>query len=91
MTGYHGSGAPRGPISSRSRGLTTGYDHVAVRGSPADGSFSIVATNRIISSASNRSIAPADHVFGRRLLTSNRSVMPEQAMDTSFDLKSVLA
>jgi 3-phenylpropionate/trans-cinnamate dioxygenase ferredoxin reductase subunit len=32
-----------------------------------------------------------DHVFGRRVLVSNRVVTPEQAMDTSFDLKGVLA
>jgi 3-phenylpropionate/trans-cinnamate dioxygenase ferredoxin reductase subunit len=29
-------------------------------------------------------------MFGRRLLGANRSITPEQAADTSFDLKAAL-
>ena len=32
----------------------------------------------------------SDHVFGRRILTLNRSIEPEQAADPSFDLKAAL-
>ena len=31
-----------------------------------------------------------DHMFGRRLLAAHGSITPEQAADSSFDLKSAL-
>ncbi len=31
-----------------------------------------------------------DHMFGRRLLAQNGSIIPEQAADPAFDLKSAL-
>jgi 3-phenylpropionate/trans-cinnamate dioxygenase ferredoxin reductase component len=71
-------------------GLTTGYDHVAVRGNPGEGSFSAFCykSGQLVGVESvNRA---GDHVFGRRILGINGSITPEQAADTSFDLKSAL-
>ena len=81
----------QGPDKLQIAGLTTGYDQVAVRGNPAEGSFSVFCykSGHLVGIESvNRA---GDHVFGRRVLVSNRSVTPEQAIDTSFDLKGVLA
>jgi 3-phenylpropionate/trans-cinnamate dioxygenase ferredoxin reductase subunit len=81
----------QGPDKLQIAGLTTGYDHVAVRGNPAEGSFSVFCykSGHLVGIESvNRA---GDHVFGRRVLGSDRVVTPEQAMDTSFDLKGVLA
>ena len=81
----------QGPDKLQIAGLTTGYDHVAVRGNPAEGSFSVFCykSGHLVGIESvNRA---SDHVFGRRVLVSKRSVSPEQATDTGFDLKGVLA
>jgi 3-phenylpropionate/trans-cinnamate dioxygenase ferredoxin reductase subunit len=71
-------------------GLTSGYDRVSVRGDRAQGSFSTFCyrANQLIGIESvNRA---GDHMFGRRLLSAGGSINPEQAADTTFDLKSVL-
>jgi 3-phenylpropionate/trans-cinnamate dioxygenase ferredoxin reductase component len=72
-------------------GLTTGYDRVVVRGDRAERSFSAFCykAGQLVGVESiNRA---SDHVFGRRILGLNRSIEPEQAADTSFDLKAALA
>ena len=72
-------------------GLTAGCDRTVVRGDTNDGNFSVFCfrRNRLIAVESiNR---PADHMFGRRLLTAGRSITQEQAIDFRFDLKSALA
>ena len=72
-------------------GLTTGYDRVAVRGDRAQRSFSAFCykSGQLVGIESiNRA---SDHVFGRRVLAMNRSIEPEQAADTDFDLKAALA
>jgi 3-phenylpropionate/trans-cinnamate dioxygenase ferredoxin reductase subunit len=72
-------------------GLTTGYDRVVVRGDRAQRSFSAFCykAGRLVGIESiNRA---GDHMFGRRLLGMERSIEPEQAADTSFDLKAALA
>src|SRR6476660_8103416 len=72
-------------------GLTTGYDRVAVRGDRSQRSFSAFCykSGQLVGIESiNRA---SDHVFGRRVLAMNRSIEPEQAADTGFDLKAVLA
>jgi len=71
-------------------GLTTGYDRVVVRGDPGQGSFSAFCykSGQLVGVESvNRG---SDHVFGRKILGMNRSIEPEQAADTSFDLKVAL-
>jgi 3-phenylpropionate/trans-cinnamate dioxygenase ferredoxin reductase component len=72
-------------------GLTTGYDHVVVRGDRAARSFSAFCykTGLLVGIESvNRA---ADHVFGRKILGMNRSIEPAEAADLSFDLKAALA
>ena len=72
-------------------GLTTGYDHVALRGSPEEGAFSAFCYKgeQLVGIESvNRA---GDHMFGRRLLAANGSITPEQATDLGFDLKRALA
>lgn len=72
-------------------GLTTGYDHVALRGSAEEGAFSAFCyrDGQLVGIESvNRA---GDHMFGRRLLAANGSVTPEQATDLGFDLKRALS
>src|SRR5258708_5292314 len=72
-------------------GLTTGYDRVVVRGDRGQRSFSAFCykSGQLVGIESiNRA---SDHVFGRRALAMNRSIEPEQAADTGFDLKAALA
>jgi 3-phenylpropionate/trans-cinnamate dioxygenase ferredoxin reductase component len=72
-------------------GLTTGYDHVVMRGDPAKKAFSAFCYkgDKLLGIESiNRA---GDHMFGRRLLGMDRSLAPEKAADDSFDLKSALA
>ncbi|WP_262047547.1 NAD(P)/FAD-dependent oxidoreductase [Bradyrhizobium sp. Bra78] len=72
-------------------GLTTGYDRVVLRGSPANKAFSAFCykgDNLLGIESINRA---GDHMFGRRLLGMDRSITPAQAADESFDLKSALA
>ncbi|MBR0925994.1 NAD(P)/FAD-dependent oxidoreductase [Bradyrhizobium centrosematis] len=72
-------------------GLTTGYDRVVLRGSPANKAFSAFCYkgDRLLGIESiNRA---GDHMFGRRLQAMDRSITPEQAANESFDLKSALA
>jgi 3-phenylpropionate/trans-cinnamate dioxygenase ferredoxin reductase component len=80
----------QGPDKLQIAGLTTGYDRVAVRGNPGEGSFSAFCykSGQLVGVESvNRA---GDHVFGRRILAVNGSIAPEQAADLSFDLKRAL-
>jgi 3-phenylpropionate/trans-cinnamate dioxygenase ferredoxin reductase subunit len=81
----------QGPDKLQIAGLTTGYDRVVVRGDRDQGAFSAFCykSDRLVGIESiNRA---GDHMFGRRLLAANGSITPEQAADTSFDLKAALA
>jgi 3-phenylpropionate/trans-cinnamate dioxygenase ferredoxin reductase subunit len=80
----------QGPDKLQIAGLTTGYDRVVVRGDREQGSFSAFCfkSGQLVGVESiNRA---SDHVFGRRILGLNRSIEPEQAADTGFDLKGAL-
>src|SRR4030088_177025 len=72
-------------------GLTTGYDHVVVRGDRARRSFSAFCykSGQLVGVESIQ--RRAEHMFRRRLLGMERSIEPEQAGDMSFDLKAALA
>jgi 3-phenylpropionate/trans-cinnamate dioxygenase ferredoxin reductase component len=81
----------QGPDKLQIAGLTTGYDHVVVRGDAGQGSFSAFCykSGQLVGIESvNRA---SDHVFGRKILGLNRSIKPAQAADLSFDLKAALA
>ena len=80
----------QGPNKLQIVGLTTGYDQVVVRGDRGAGAFSAFCykSAQLVGIESvNRA---GDHMFGRRLLAANGSITPEQAADSSFDLKSAL-
>ncbi|MET3844700.1 3-phenylpropionate/trans-cinnamate dioxygenase ferredoxin reductase subunit [Bradyrhizobium sp. OAE829] len=80
----------QGPNKLQIAGLTTGYDQVVVRGDRGQGAFSAFCykSGQLVGIESvNRA---GDHMFGRRLLAANGSIGPEQAADSSFDLKSAL-
>lgn len=80
----------QGPHKLQIAGLTTGYDQVVVRGDRAGAAFSAFcykAGHLVGIESVNRA---GDHMFGRRLLAANGSITPQQAADSSFDLKSAL-
>ena len=80
----------QGPDKLQMVGLTTGYDRVVVRGDRGQGAFSAFCykSGQLVGIESvNRA---GDHMFGRRLLAAHGSITPEQAADSSFDLKSAL-
>jgi 3-phenylpropionate/trans-cinnamate dioxygenase ferredoxin reductase subunit len=80
----------QGPDKLQMAGLTTGYDRVVVRGNREQGQFSAFCYKgeKLLGIESvNRA---GDHMFGRRLLAKNGSIIPEQAADPGFDLKSAL-
>jgi 3-phenylpropionate/trans-cinnamate dioxygenase ferredoxin reductase subunit len=80
----------QGPDKLQIAGLTTGYDRVVVRGDRAQRAFSAFCYKgaRLVGIESvNRA---GDHMFGRRLLAAHGSITPEQAADSSFDLKGAL-
>jgi 3-phenylpropionate/trans-cinnamate dioxygenase ferredoxin reductase subunit len=80
----------QGPDKLQIAGLTTGYDRVVVRGDPSQASFSAFCykSGHLVGVESvNRA---SDHVFGRKILGLNRTIEPQQAADTGFDLKAAL-
>jgi 3-phenylpropionate/trans-cinnamate dioxygenase ferredoxin reductase component len=80
----------QGPDKLQIAGLTTGYDRVVVRGDREQNAFSAFCYKgaQLVGIESvNRA---GDHMFGRRLLGAHGSITPEQAADSSFDLKAAL-
>jgi 3-phenylpropionate/trans-cinnamate dioxygenase ferredoxin reductase subunit len=80
----------QGPDKLQIAGLTTGYDRVVVRGDREQNAFSAFCYKggQLLGIESvNRA---GDHMFGRRLLGAGRSITPEQAADSGFDLKAAL-
>jgi 3-phenylpropionate/trans-cinnamate dioxygenase ferredoxin reductase subunit len=70
-------------------GLSEGHDRHVIRGSIADGKFSVFLfrSGRLVAIDSvNR---PGDQLIGRRLIASGTAITPEQAADVAFDLKSL--
>jgi 3-phenylpropionate/trans-cinnamate dioxygenase ferredoxin reductase subunit len=72
-------------------GLTAGCDRTVLRGKPEERAFSVFCFRggKLVGIESvNR---PGDHMFGRRLLGVGASITPDEAADSSFDLKARLA
>jgi 3-phenylpropionate/trans-cinnamate dioxygenase ferredoxin reductase subunit len=70
-------------------GLSEGHDRHIIRGSIADGKFSVFLfrAGRLVAIDSvNR---PGDQLIGRRLIASGAAITPDQAADLAFDLKSL--
>lgn len=72
-------------------GLSLDHSSHAVRGSLADGRFSVFLYKGDDLIGVDSVNSPADHVAGRKLLAADVSVRPEQAADPAFDLKGVAA
>jgi 3-phenylpropionate/trans-cinnamate dioxygenase ferredoxin reductase subunit len=71
-------------------GIPAGSSQFTVRGDPSAGAFSVFGfdRDRLVSVESiNR---PADHIHARKLLETNVPLTPEQAADSSVDLKSFI-
>ncbi len=70
-------------------GLSEGHDRHAIRGSVAEGKFSVFLFrgDRLVAIDSvNR---PGDQLIGRRLIAGSAKLTAEQAADVSFDLKTL--
>ncbi len=69
-------------------GVAPAIDRTVVRGDAASGAFSVFGYSggrlRVVESI-NR---PADHMLARRLIGEGRGPSPDEAADTSFDLKA---
>jgi 3-phenylpropionate/trans-cinnamate dioxygenase ferredoxin reductase subunit len=77
-------------IKLQMTGLSAGYDTLVLRGNPDDRAFSAFyfrAGKLIAVDSMNK---PSDHVIARRLLDAHAPLMPEQAADPGFALKSAL-
>jgi 3-phenylpropionate/trans-cinnamate dioxygenase ferredoxin reductase subunit len=71
-------------------GIGTGHDRSVIRGDAAAGAFSVFcySGDRLLAIESVNK--PADHMFGRRALAAGKWPSPQQAADTTFDLKKFL-
>ncbi len=72
-------------------GLFQGYDHVALRGSPADRAFAAFyykGPRLIAVDAVNR---PGEFLGAKSLIQSGRTVAPEIIVDTSRSMKELVA
>jgi 3-phenylpropionate/trans-cinnamate dioxygenase ferredoxin reductase subunit len=71
-------------------GLTLGYDLAITRGDAASGRFSVFCyrQDRLVGVESLNQTS--DHMIARRLLASQVHILPEQANDLSFDLRSLV-
>jgi 3-phenylpropionate/trans-cinnamate dioxygenase ferredoxin reductase component len=81
----------QGSLQLQMAGLRHGKCEDVVRGDRSGTSFSVFSfqAGRLVCVESlNR---PADHMLARRLLAGRHAVTPEQAADTSFELKSIFA
>ena len=77
-------------IRMQMAGIGTGADRIVLRGSTSDRKFSAVyfKSGRLIAADSINQ--PAEHLAFRKLLDAGTPVTPEQAVDLSTDLKSLL-
>lgn len=78
-------------IKLQMAGLSADTDQAVTRGDPASQSFSIFYFTDGHLMAVDSINAPADHMAARRILAKDdRTLSPEQAADTGFDLKSAV-
>jgi 3-phenylpropionate/trans-cinnamate dioxygenase ferredoxin reductase subunit len=72
-------------------GLSQGSDRVVPRGIPESRKFSVLYFKQQRLVAIDCINRPSDHMAGRKLLVAGALLTPEQAADTSVDLKSLFA
>jgi 3-phenylpropionate/trans-cinnamate dioxygenase ferredoxin reductase subunit len=80
----------QGPLKLQMAGLSAGHDIAVVRGDRDSGAFSVFcfADERLLAVESVNQ--PADHMAGRRLLSTGAAITAAQAADTSVPLKALL-
>jgi len=71
-------------------GLPHPTDEIVLRGSMDRNRFSLFYLRGGHVAAVHTVNRPADHMLGRRLIASNARLLPQQAADEEFDLKSIL-
>jgi 3-phenylpropionate/trans-cinnamate dioxygenase ferredoxin reductase subunit len=76
-------------IKLQMAGLSDGYSQVATRGEPESRRFSVFYFRDGRLAAVDSINRPADHLAGRKLIGAGTGITPEQAADTSVDLKAL--
>lgn len=71
-------------------GISTGYDSEVVRGTIANGKFSVFHYREGKLLAIDSVNRPVDYMQGRRLLGAGLSPTPAQVADAAFDLKTIV-
>jgi len=71
-------------------GLSAGHDRIAIRGEPESRKFSVFYFRENRLAAIDSVNRPVDHMAGRKLLAAGTELTPEQASDSSVDLKVLL-
>lgn len=71
-------------------GISSGYDHIVLRGSVEEKKFSYFYFKNDHLLAIDSINCSADHMAGRKLLASENTLTPEQAADLDFELKIAL-
>lgn len=80
----------QGSLHLQMTGLRTSDSQEALRGDPNGTAFSVYLFREGRLTCVESLNRPADHMLARKLLTGRVAVTPQQAADTSFDLKSLL-
>ena len=70
-------------------GLSAGYDQIVIRGEPESRKFSVFYFKQSRLVAIDSVNRPGDHIIGRKLIANGTPLTPEQAADTSVDLKAL--
>jgi 3-phenylpropionate/trans-cinnamate dioxygenase ferredoxin reductase subunit len=81
----------QGPLHLQMTGLRGNDDEEAVRGDPNSTACSVYLFREGRLACVESLNRAGDHMLARRLLSGRIAVTPQQAADTSFDLKSLLA
>jgi 3-phenylpropionate/trans-cinnamate dioxygenase ferredoxin reductase subunit len=77
-------------IHLQTAGLSHGCDQTVTRGAPASNKFSVFYYRGGILRAVDTINNAAEHMTARKLIAGRANVMPQQAADEAFDLKSAL-
>jgi 3-phenylpropionate/trans-cinnamate dioxygenase ferredoxin reductase subunit len=78
----------QGALRLQIAGLTQGHDRTVLRGAVESGEFSVFCYKGGALLGIESINRPADHAHARRLLAAGREITPEQAADSSFDMRA---
>jgi 3-phenylpropionate/trans-cinnamate dioxygenase ferredoxin reductase component len=77
-------------IRLQTAGLATTWDHLAIRGDPESGKFSVFLFDQRRLRAVDSINRPLDHLAARKLIAASSPIAPEQAADENMELKTFL-